>query len=32
MLPPLLNTLGFRCGNTIYRPVMDALALPAKYA
>ncbi|WP_221765810.1 Tn3 family transposase [Streptomyces sp. WAC 06783] len=32
MLPPLLNTLGFRCGNTAYRPVMDALALLAKYA
>ncbi|MFD4338015.1 DUF4158 domain-containing protein [Streptomyces anulatus] len=32
MLPPLLNTLGFRCDNTAYRPVMDALALLAKYA
>jgi len=32
MLPPLLNTLGFRCNNTAYRPVMDALALLAKYA
>jgi hypothetical protein len=27
MLPPLLKTLGFRCNNTAYRPVMDALAL-----
>ncbi|MFI1839752.1 hypothetical protein [Streptomyces olivaceoviridis] len=32
MLPPLLNTLGFKCNNTAYRPVMDALALLAKYA
>lgn len=32
MLPPLLKTLGFRCDNTAYRPVMDALALLAKYA
>ncbi|WP_208870254.1 Tn3 family transposase [Streptomyces monomycini] len=32
MLPPLLATLGFRCHNTAYRPVMNALALPAKYA
>ncbi|WP_052270159.1 Tn3 family transposase [Streptomyces sp. MUSC 125] len=32
MLPPLLNTLGFRCNNTAYRPVMDALKLLAKYA
>ncbi|MFI0770838.1 Tn3 family transposase [Streptomyces sp. NPDC021218] len=24
MLPPLLRTLGFRCNNTAYRPVMDA--------
>ncbi|WP_223865416.1 hypothetical protein [Streptomyces sp. 5-10] len=23
MLPPLLNTLGFKCNNTAYRPVMD---------
>jgi hypothetical protein len=32
MLPPLLNTLGFRCNNTAYRPVMDAMRLLAKYA
>ncbi|CAM5610609.1 hypothetical protein SVIOM74S_07222 [Streptomyces violarus] len=32
MLPPLLRTLGFRCNNTAYRPVMDALALLEKYA
>ncbi|MFD6038450.1 Tn3 family transposase [Streptomyces griseoincarnatus] len=32
MLPPLLNTLGFPCNNTAYRPVMDALALLARYA
>jgi TnpA family transposase len=32
MLPPLLATLGFRCNNTAYRPVMDALALLARYA
>ncbi|MFJ2478451.1 hypothetical protein ACIOWI_36950 [Streptomyces sp. NPDC087659] len=32
MLPPLLNTLGFKCNNTAYRPVMDALALLEKYA
>ncbi|MET8828122.1 Tn3 family transposase [Streptomyces sp. NPDC004610] len=32
MLPPLLKTLGFRCNNTAYRPVMDALALLEKYA
>jgi hypothetical protein len=32
MLPPLLNTLGFKCNNTAYRPVMDALTLLAKYA
>ncbi|GAA2268141.1 Tn3 family transposase [Streptomyces atrovirens] len=32
MLPPLLNTLGFQCNNTAYRPVMDALALLARYA
>ncbi|SHI57768.1 Tn3 family transposase [Streptomyces sp. 3214.6] len=31
MLPPLLNTLGFKCNNTAYRPVMDALKLLAKY-
>ncbi|MFE2991982.1 hypothetical protein [Streptomyces sp. NPDC059262] len=32
MLPSLLNTLGFKCNNTAYRPVMEALALLAKYA
>jgi hypothetical protein len=32
MLPPLLNTLGFRCDNTAYRPVMDAMKLLKKYA
>lgn len=32
MLPPLLNTLGFRCDNTAYRPVMDAMRLLKKYA
>ncbi|MET8537973.1 Tn3 family transposase [Streptomyces sp. NPDC005065] len=32
MLPPLLKTLGFKCNNTAYRPVMDALALLEKYA
>jgi hypothetical protein len=32
MLPPLLNTLGFKCNNTAYRPVMDALALLGRYA
>ena len=32
MLPPLLATLEFRCNNSIYRPVMDALALLARYA
>ncbi|MFE1935460.1 Tn3 family transposase [Streptomyces sp. NPDC059474] len=28
----MLRTLGFRCNNTAYRPVMDALALLEKYA
>ncbi|GGY47465.1 Tn3 family transposase [Streptomyces tanashiensis] len=32
MLPPLLNTLGFRCNNTAYRPVMDAVKLLKEYA
>ncbi|GGS36790.1 hypothetical protein Snoj_16620 [Streptomyces nojiriensis] len=32
MLPPLLRTLGFRCNNTAYRPVMDAMRLLEKYA
>jgi hypothetical protein len=31
MLPPLLNTLGFKCNNTAYRPVKDgALTGPDK--
>jgi len=32
MLPPLLATLEFRCNNSTYRPVMDALDLLARYA
>jgi TnpA family transposase len=32
MLPPLLAALSFRCNNTAYRPVMDALELLARYA
>ncbi|NVK79391.1 Tn3 family transposase [Streptomyces morookaense] len=32
MLPPLLNTLGFKCNNTAYRPVMDAMKLLKRYA
>ncbi|MFG2646826.1 Tn3 family transposase [Streptomyces sp. NPDC048436] len=32
MLSPLLNTLGFRCDNTAYRPVMDAMKLLKQYA
>jgi hypothetical protein len=32
MLPPLLNTLGFKCNNTAYRPVTDAMELLKKYA
>ena len=32
MLPPLLRTLGFKCNNTAYRPVMDAMKLLGKYA
>lgn len=32
MLPPLLAVLRFRCNNTAYRPVMDALDLLARYA
>ncbi|GIN04698.1 hypothetical protein Pve01_63560 [Planomonospora venezuelensis] len=32
MLPPLLAALSFRCNNTAYRPVMDALDLLARYA
>jgi len=27
MLPRILEALEFRCANTLYRPVMDALAL-----
>ncbi|MEY9963465.1 TnpA family transposase [Streptacidiphilus sp. MAP12-16] len=32
MLPPLLNTLGFKCNNTAYQPVTDAMRLLKKYA
>jgi hypothetical protein len=32
MLPPLLAALEFRCNNTAYRPVMQALDLLARYA
>lgn len=32
MLPPLLSALEFRCNNTAYRPVMQALDLLARYA
>ena len=32
MLPRLLRALEFRCDNTAYRPVMDALELLARYA
>jgi hypothetical protein len=32
MLPRLLAALQFRCANTRYRPVMDALELLARYA
>jgi predicted TIM-barrel fold metal-dependent hydrolase len=32
MLPPLLDALEFRCNNTAYRPVMQALDLLARYA
>src|SRR5207302_3223041 len=32
MLPKLLGALEFRCNNAIYRPVMDALELLARYA
>ncbi|MBU3867149.1 hypothetical protein KN815_24750 [Streptomyces sp. 4503] len=32
MLPPLLKSLGFKCNNTAYRPVMDALVLLERYA
>ncbi|WP_209441543.1 DUF4158 domain-containing protein [Streptomyces erythrochromogenes] len=32
MLPPLLRTLDFKCNNTAYRPVMDAMVLLEKYA
>jgi len=31
MLPKLLNALEFRCNNTAYRPVMDALDLLRRY-
>ena len=32
MLPPLLKTLGFKCNNTAYRPVMNAIDLLSRYA
>jgi len=32
MLPPLLAALEFRCNNTAYRPIMDALQLLGRYA
>ncbi|WSY64894.1 Tn3 family transposase [Nocardia sp. NBC_00881] len=32
MLPPLLAALDFRCNNTAYRPVMQALELLQRYA
>ena len=32
MLPALLSALEFRCNNTAYRPIMDALDLLARYA
>ncbi|MGI8810144.1 MAG: DUF4158 domain-containing protein, partial [Acidimicrobiales bacterium] len=32
MLPKLLAALDFRCNNTAYRPVMDALVLLRRYA
>jgi TnpA family transposase len=32
MLPKLLAALEFRCNNTAYRPVMDALELLGRYA
>ena len=32
MLPPLLAALEFRCNNTAYRPVMQALELLIRYA
>ncbi|MCW2943738.1 MAG: putative transposase [Actinoallomurus sp.] len=32
MLPKLLAAIEFKCNNTAYRPVMDALELLARYA
>jgi TnpA family transposase len=32
MLPKLLNALDFRCNNSAYRPVMDALDVLRRYA
>lgn len=32
MLPKLLGALSFRCNNTAYRPVMDAVDLLTRYA
>jgi len=31
MLPKLLDALEFRCNNTAYRPVMDAVGLLHRY-
>ncbi len=32
MLPAVLEALEFRCNNTVYRPLMDALELLRRYA
>ena len=32
MLPPVLETLQFRCNNTAYRPLIEALGLLRRYA
>lgn len=32
MLPPVLDTLRFRCNDTAYRPLMEALELLRRYA
>ena len=32
MLPALLSALEFRCNNTAYRPIMQALELLGRYA
>lgn len=31
MLPKLLDALAFRCNNTAYRPMMDAVELLHRY-